>query len=152
MGENLSWYKEILKNNGVKYTRQKEEILTELIRADRHLTAEEIHLRIKSAKIGLATVYRTLKVFVALGIVKEIPMDGLNYYELKIFSGNPLHIHFKCSACNDMIDIDDVGINLDYIKLNQKVEQSTGCEVMDANITLLGLCAACKEKQNAKTD
>ena len=69
--------------------------------------AEEIYQRVKNDKIGLATVYRSLKLFERLGIVKEIPMDGVKYYELKIYSKKPLHIHFKCSNCNVIIDIDD---------------------------------------------
>jgi hypothetical protein len=45
-----------------------------------------------------------------------------------------------------MIDIDDTDINLDYIKLNLKVEQRKGIIVSDANITLLGLCNTCGEE------
>jgi hypothetical protein len=29
----------------------------------------------------------------------------INYYELKIYSKKSLHIHFKCSNCNSIIDI-----------------------------------------------
>jgi Fe2+ or Zn2+ uptake regulation protein len=145
LSENILWYQKILSDNGIKNTKQKELILNVLMNSCSHLTAEEIHQHLKVEKIGLATVYRSLKAFVNLGIAKEIPMDGINYYELKIYSRKPLHIHFKCTSCNIMIDIDDVDINLDYIKLNQKVEQKRGLEVKDANITLLGLCKKCRE-------
>lgn len=117
-----------------------------------HLMAEEIYQRVKNDKIGLATVYRSLKLFERLGIVKEIPMDGVKYYELKIYSKKPLHIHFKCSNCNVIIDIDDADINLDYIKLNQKVEMKRELEVNDANITLLGLCKKCRGELHGKTN
>jgi Fur family ferric uptake transcriptional regulator len=150
--ENLLWYREILSRNGIKNTVQKEKVLLELMQSSIHLTAEEIYQRIKNEKIGLATVYRSLKLFVTLGIIKEIPMDGVNYYELKIYSSKPLHIHFKCSNCNTIIDIDDTDINLDYIKLNQKVEMKRELEVNDANITLLGLCKKCREKLHGKTN
>lgn len=146
MQKNLLWYREILARNNIKNTRQKERVLLELMQSQNHLMAEEIYQRVKDEKIGLATVYRSLKIFEALGIVKEIPMDGVKYYELKIYSKKPLHIHFKCSSCNNLIDIDDAEINLDYIKLNQKVEMKRGLEVNDANITLLGLCKKCNEK------
>jgi Fe2+ or Zn2+ uptake regulation protein len=45
-----------------------------------------------------------------------------------------------------MIDIDDTDINLDYIKLNLKVEHRKGIIVSDVNITLLGLCNTCREE------
>lgn len=152
MQENLFWYREILSRNGIKNTIQKEKVLLELMQSSSHLTAEEIYQGIKNEKIGLATVYRSLKLFVTLGIIKEIPMDGVNYYELKIYSRKPLHIHFKCSNCNTIIDIDDTDINLDYIKLNQKVEMKKELEVNDANITLLGLCKKCREELYGKTN
>ena len=117
-----------------------------------HLRAEEIYQRVKNDKIGLATVYRSLKLFERIGIVKEIPMDGVKYYELKIYSKKPLHIHFKCSNCSVIIDIDDADINLDYIKLNQKVEIKRELEVNDVNITLLGLCKKCSEDLHGKTN
>ena len=148
MEKYLAWYKEIIKKNGMKNTIQKEAVLIVLIKASSHLTVEEIYQQIKEVKIGLATIYRSLKLFEDLGIVKEIPMDGVRYYELKLFGKKPLHIHFKCLSCNAMTDIDDTETNLDYIRLNQKVEHKMGVEVNDANITLLGLCKGCREKLN----
>lgn len=142
--ENLLWYRDILSRNKIKNTRQKEKVLLELMQSQNHLMAEEIYQRVKNEKIGLATVYRSLKLFESLGIVKEIPMDGVKYYELKIYSKKPLHIHFKCLNCNLLTDIDDADINLNYIKLNQKVERKRELEVIDANITLLGLCEKCR--------
>ncbi len=150
--KNLLWYREILSRNNIKNTKQKEKILLELMQSSSHLMAEEIYQRVKNDKIGLATVYRSLKLFERLGIVKEIPMDGVKYYELKIYSKKPLHIHFKCSNCNVIIDIDDADINLDYIKLNQKVEMKRELEVNDVNITLLGLCKKCREELHGKTN
>lgn len=150
--KNLLWYREILSRNNIKNTKQKEKILLELMQSSSHLMAEEIYQRVKNDKIGIATVYRSLKLFERLGIVKEIPMDGVKYYELKIYSKKPLHIHFKCSNCNVIIDIDDADINLDYIKLNQKVEMKRELEVNDVNITLLGLCKKCKEDLHGKTN
>ena len=152
MQKNLLWYREILSRNNIKNTKQKEKILLELMQSSNHLMAEEIYQRVKNDKIGLATVYRSLKLFERLGIVKEIPMDGVKYYELKIYSKKPLHIHFKCSNCNVIIDIDDADINLDYIKLNQKVEMKRELEVNDVNITLLGLCKKCRGELHGKTN
>ena len=85
MGQQINWYKEVLKKNGIKNTIQKDAILNVLIKAPSHITVEEIYQQIKDMKIGLATIYRSLKLFEELGIVKEIPMDGIRYYELKLF-------------------------------------------------------------------
>lgn len=146
MNAEMAVYKEIFAKNGVKYSKQKELILLELINSGYHLTADEIYQRIKNKKIGIATIYRNLRVFTSLNIVKEIHMNDVNYFELKLFGGKPLHIHFKCLKCNSMIDIDDTDINLSFIKSNLIVEQKKDYLVYDANITLLGLCNNCKKE------
>ena len=87
--KNLLWYRELLTRNNIKNTKQKEKILLELMQSSSHLMAEEIYQRVKNDKIGLATVYRSLKLFERLGIVKVIPMDGVKYYELKIIVRSP---------------------------------------------------------------
>ena len=145
MKDELSFYKNILDKNGYKFTTQKRLILNVIINSKTHLTAKEIYLGLKDSSIGMATVYRSLKLFGKLDIIKEISANNTSYYEKKIFSANPLHIHFKCSKCNSIIDIDDVDLNLEYIKLNSKVEKENNLEIHDMNIMLVGLCDKCKE-------
>lgn len=95
----------ILKNNGYKFTIQKLAILEVLIESKIHLNSKEIHDRLKDKRIGLSRIHRTLNLFKTFDIVKEININGIGYFELKIFSKDPFHIHFKCSKCNSIIDI-----------------------------------------------
>ncbi len=148
MRENISFYKNLIKKHGYKFTVQKRIILLEVINSNTHLSVKEIYDRVKHNRIGITTVYRSLKTFNELGIVKEINVNGTSYYEIKIFSGNPLHIHFKCSKCNSIIDIEDNFLNLEYIKLNKKIEEKNNLEIDDLNIMLIGICSKCKEDMN----
>ncbi|HBJ1649844.1 UNVERIFIED_ORG: transcriptional repressor [Clostridium botulinum] len=148
MRENISFYKNLIKKHGYKFTMQKRIILLEVINSNTHLSVKEIYDRVKHNRIGITTVYRSLKTFNELGIVKEINVNGTSYYEIKIFSGNPLHIHFKCSKCNSIIDIEDKFLNLEYIKLNKKIEEKNNLEIDDLNIMLIGTCSKCKEDMN----
>lgn len=148
MSENISFYKNLIKKHGYKFTVQKRIILLEIINSNTHLSVKEIYDRVKHNHIGITTVYRSLKTFNELGIVKEINVNGTSYYEIKIFSGNPLHIHFKCSICNSIIDIEDNFLNLEYIKLNKKIEEKNNLEIDDLNIMLIGICSKCKEDMN----
>ncbi|MCC9295117.1 Fur family transcriptional regulator [Clostridium sp. MT-14] len=144
--------KELLNKKNYKFTSQKKIVLEVLIESNTHQNIKEIYDRIKSHnKIGLATVYRTLKIFTRLGITKEININGISYYELKIYSRKPLHIHFKCIHCNDIIDIDDSNINLELIKLNNYIEKAKNIDIEDVNIVLSGICSKCREEKNAKT-
>lgn len=145
MDKDLSFYKALIEKNAYRFTRQKECILKILIKSEKHLNVKEIYEQVKDKHIGLATVYRNLKVFEELGIVKEINVGGKGYYEIKIFSKSPLHIHFKCYKCNRIMDIDDKKIDLEYVKLNRRVEENKNVEIYDANIMLIGLCNKCRE-------
>ncbi|AKA67602.1 transcriptional repressor [Clostridium drakei] len=152
MEKDLIYLKKIIEDNGYMFTRQKEYILKTLIKSNIHLSAEEICKDVKKYSIGIATVYRSLKVFSKLNIIKEININGTNYYEMKMFSGKPLHIHFKCVKCNSIIDIDNKFLELDYLKLNSKIEKENNLIVSDADIMLIGLCNKCREDKNAKTN
>jgi Fe2+ or Zn2+ uptake regulation protein len=86
-----------------------------------------------------------VKIFNGIGIVKGIVVDGVSYYELKIYSKKPLHIHFQCVKCNDIIDIDERKVALEYLKVNKAIEDINDLEIYDVNIMLIGLCKRCRE-------
>ncbi|HAR85687.1 MAG TPA: transcriptional repressor [Clostridium sp.] len=145
MNNDLIPIKKLLRKNGYKFTLGKRIILEVILKSDIHLNAKEIYEKTKEKNIGLATIYRALKVFNELGIVKEINVNGINYYEMKIFSGKPLHIHFKCYKCNSIIDIDSQNLNFDYLKLNKRIEEESNVEIYDSDIMFIGLCSKCRE-------
>lgn len=145
MNNDLIPIKKLLRKNGYKFTLGKRVILEVILKSDIHLNAKEIYEKTKEKNIGLATIYRALKVFNELGIVKEINVNGINYYKMKIFSGKPLHIHFKCYKCNSIIDIDSQNLNFDYLKLNKRIEEESNVEIYDSDIMFIGLCSKCRE-------
>lgn len=145
LNDKLSFLKKIVERNGYKFTVQRELILEQFLTADKHLTAEDIYRSLKKNYIGLATIYRNLKIFSSIGIVKEIVVDGACYYELKIYSKKPLHLHFQCVKCSDIIDIDEREVVLEYLKLNKTVEDINNLEIHDVDIMFIGICRRCRE-------
>ncbi len=150
MSTQLEYFKKLIEEKGYKFTFQKKIILKVLVNSSIHLNAEEIYNEIKKESIGIATIYRNLKTFEELGIVKEFNIEGINFYEMKIFSGKPLHIHFKCLKCNSIIDMDNSKLNLEYLKLNRAIEGSENLEIYDVNMLFLGLCSRCKEEEKCQ--
>lgn len=146
MTDDLIPFKKLLQKSGYKYTVGKQLVLKTVLDSNTHLNVKEIYERIEEKHIGLATVYRALKVFNQLGIVKEININGISYYEMKIFSGKPLHIHFKCYKCGSIIDIDSRKLNSEYLKLNRIIQLENNLEIYDSNIMFIGLCDKCKEE------
>jgi len=145
MNEEFLSIKKLIETKGYKFTIQKRIILEELFNTDIHLTAKEIYSNVKNKNIGLATIYRTMSLFTTIGIVKEIQADGMSYYELKMYSKKPLHIHFRCTQCNRIIDIDNSKIDIKYLKLNKEIEEDQKLEIFDANIMLIGKCSKCRK-------
>jgi len=145
MNEEFLSIKKLIRKKGYRFTSQKRIILEELFNANIHLTVQEIYNKVKSKKVGLATIYRTMNLFTTIGIVKEINVDGISYYELKMYSKKPLHIHFRCSQCNRIIDIDNSKIDIKYLKLNKEIEEDQKLEIFDANIMLIGKCSKCRK-------
>ena len=137
--------RKLIEKKGYRFTKQRKLILEQFFLADRHLSVEEIYQRLKKTSMGLATVYRNVKIFSNIGIVKEIVVDGVSYYELKIYSKKPLHIHFQCVKCNDIIDIDERKVALEYLKVNKAIEDMNDLDIYDVNIMLIGLCKRCRE-------
>jgi len=148
--DKFSLIKKLIEKNGFKFTKQRKLILEQFFLADRHLSVEEIYQRLKENNIGLATVYRNVKIFNGIGIVKGIVVDGVSYYELKIYSKKPLHIHFQCVKCNDIIDIDERKVALEYLELNKAIEDINDLEIYDVNIMLVGLCKRCREENECQ--
>lgn len=144
--DKLYLIKRLLERNGYKFTKQRKLILEELFAADRHLNAEDIYERLKKKNIGLATVYRNVKIFTSIGIVKEIVVDGVSHYELKIYCKKPLHAHFQCIECNNIIDIEKRKIVLKYLNLNKMIEETNNVDIYDVDIMFIGLCKKCKKK------
>ena len=68
--EQLSEY---LSGQGLKSTRQRDDVLNAFVSAGRHLSAEELYLLVKKSNpgIGYATVYRTLKLLAEAGLADE---------------------------------------------------------------------------------
>jgi Fur family iron response transcriptional regulator len=63
---------------GIRVTDQRLQIATILLSAPQHLTAEQIAdaLRHGGARVSKATVYNTLNLFAARGLIRQLSVDG----------------------------------------------------------------------------
>jgi Fur family ferric uptake transcriptional regulator len=94
--------------NGLKLTRQRTTIAERFLAAEGHLSAEELYhvLAGEGQRVGLATVYRTLKMLVDAGLAQERHFpDGAARYET-VF-GEPQHDHLVCVKCGRIMEIEN---------------------------------------------
>jgi len=139
--EHLSLY---LADQGLKSTRQRDEILNAFVSAGRHLSAEELYLLVKKSNpsIGYATVYRTLKLLASAGIADERRFeDGFTRYEYR--SSNGHHDHLICTTCGKIIEFENERIE----QLQQDVARKNRFQVQSHKLELYGLCNECQKKK-----
>ncbi len=120
----------------IRNTQQREAIRKIIFGCKRALSVDEIHAEAIKVhqRIGIATVYRTLKSLVESGEVKTVEIGGESArYEAANLSH---HHHFKCYECNKVYDIN--GCVPQLSKLLPK-----GFTLQSHEITLFGVCVSC---------
>lgn len=136
--------RKIVKQKGLKYTEQREIILSVLLQADDHLTAEEIYNQIKKdypkSNVGIATVYR------ALGFLEEIELiASLNFgTDGKKYESNAKshHDHLICTECGVIVEFVDDEIE----KRQEKIAKANKFKITDHSMQLYGICESCQKK------
>lgn len=137
---------EYLVGQGLKSTSQRDMILKVFVDAGRHLSAEELYVRIKKGhpRIGFATVYRTLKLLAEAGMAEERRFeDGFTRYEYKASDGGH-HDHLICTRCGEIVEFENEQIET----LQADVARMNGFRVQSHKLEIYGLCRGCQGKKN----
>ncbi len=117
-------------------TRQRRAIRDVLIHLGRPLTPDEIldHGQRIVPSLGLATVYRNVKILAREGWLSEVQLPGGGVrYEL---ADRPHHHHFLCRSCDQAFDVHRCPDEIEELAPD-------GFEVDSHELTLFGRCAAC---------
>ena len=109
-----------------------------------HMTADEIHELVctENKDIGIATVYRNLKILEDHGYIKRAYIsENLSVcYELQAQNDKHSHHHLLCKSCGGTDDFAD-----DLLDAIEKIiDVTTGFEIHDHNLVFYGKCKKCK--------
>jgi Fur family ferric uptake transcriptional regulator len=128
----------------MSYVTQQRRVLGDVFeRAKRPLTPAEIceEARKQIPSLGIATVYRAIKQFVAEGQVRTVEVPGVApHYER---AARHHHHFFLCQQCRRLFDL--VGCLRGVQSL-----APTGFRVQEHEIVLYGECASCVEETGAR--
>ena len=121
-------------------TRQRDVIARVLRQAEGPLSVGEVLQRSRSdlPGLGVATVYRTLKLLGTQGHIHPVALDGEWRYEA---SGRGHHHHFSCVACGRVFTLATCPL-----ALPRGTVYPGGFVVEAHEITLYGRCPACAAK------
>lgn len=147
------WWHGRFRGCGYRVTAGREAILDVLMKADKHLSAEDIYLKVHYAypAIGLTTVYRTLEIFVNMGLVFKFDFgDGRARYELaEDPKESKHHHHLICTECKRVIDYTDfIDDEIELLRRTEKgLSQKYKFDVTNHLIQFYGVCERCKKRK-----
>ncbi len=115
---------------GIRVTEQRRRIASILLSAPQHLSAEQIAdaLRRDGARVSKATVYNTLNLFAAHGLIRQLSVDG----DCAWFDSNiGPHYHFQDERTGAL---QDVGIS--DVQFSRLPEPPEGMEVAGIDLVI----------------
>lgn len=130
---------ENLRQKGYRITRQREWIIDAIAHSEHHVSAEQILERVQqhTADINLATIYRTLELLTAQGLVSRLDLgEGCVVYAT---THHGPHIHLVCRLCGRVIEADHHLI----ASLGQHLARQYRFQADLLHISILGVCADC---------
>ncbi|MCG3717077.1 transcriptional repressor, partial [Aliarcobacter butzleri] len=135
--------RKIVKQKGLKYTEQREIVLSILLHAKEHLTAEEIYNQIKkdypTSNVGIATVYRALSFLEEVDLITSITFgtEGKKYES----NSKSHHDHLICTQCARIIEFIDEEIE----KRQEKIAKNNKFKITSHTMQLYGVCENCQK-------
>ncbi|MDX1809399.1 MAG: transcriptional repressor [Sulfurospirillaceae bacterium] len=141
-------FKDVLKKNLLKFTRQREIVIQTLYNFPEHFSPEELYMLIKSnhpkLNIGIATIYRTLNLLEDSNIVTSLSFGQAGKkFEL---ANKPHHDHLICKNCGLIIEFEDKDIE----KKQEKIAETNGFKLTGHIMQLYGICTKCLSRTKTK--
>ncbi len=133
----------LLAQKNLKRTSQRALIWGALLDVKGHPSVEQLRdlLIAKGHRIGVATIYRTLKILLASGFVRQSRLNGMTRYE-PVF-GQPNHLHFICNSCGSNVEFPSRKVET----LIRQVTKEHGFEERYSRYAIHGLCKSCVRKE-----
>ncbi len=126
---------------GLAATHQRQAIYRVLAESEEHPQPEAIYRRVKRLipAISLATVYKNVKTFVALGLLQEVGSEAGSY---RLDANLDRHHHLVCVQCKAVVDFYDR--RLDRIRATEAHPKNF--RILGYQVEALGVCPACRLK------
>lgn len=129
---------------GYRLTAPRRKLVDVLLKAETPLTAEEIYLRARRAKLraNLSTIYRNLATFCEMGWLDAVPgANGERYYQLHTL--NEQRMSVLCLDCGQMTTLKDAPA----APLNDAI-RDLGFNAQSLRVSLAAHCEhVCERKQ-----
>jgi Fur family transcriptional regulator, ferric uptake regulator len=129
--------------HGLRSTEQRRVIIDTFFGTTEHITIDTLlrEVRAVDARVGYATVYRTMKLLTESGVVQEHKFgDGFTRYELA--DDDAHHDHLICLECGKITEFEEDAIE----ELQAKIAKRHGFLVRAHKHEMYGICSDCQAK------
>jgi Fur family peroxide stress response transcriptional regulator len=139
--ERVTLLRQYCKTRGLPLTHQRQVIYSALAASETHPTPEEIcsQVRREMPSVSLATVYKNIKFFLDLGLLREV--TALHERQLLDANLEPHH-HFVCQRCKTVMDIRE----RDLEPVRWTISPPPGIRISGYKVEVTGLCIRCARK------
>jgi len=127
----------LLKQHGLRITRPRQLVFEFLINAKEPVKLRQV-IALHGVWADRASLYRTVKLFQELGIIKEVHRSGGAWLELgETFSGH--HHHITCSGCGITQNVTSAKVEAQL----DEIARQAGYSVIDHQFEITGCCPDC---------
>ncbi|MFT8319845.1 MAG: Fur family transcriptional regulator [Bacillus sp. (in: firmicutes)] len=131
---------EALKENNIRITPQRLEIMHILSKDNKHWSVDDIYkiLNANMPSVSITTVYNNINLFCEIDLVKEIQFgEGLSMYEWK----KEAHYHILCKSCGEMVDVWYPALK----EVETVAESISKFHIKSHNLQFYGICKECEK-------
>jgi Fur family transcriptional regulator, ferric uptake regulator len=131
----------------LKRTSQRALVWAALLDLRGHPSVEDLrdHLLKQGHRIGLATIYRTLKILLQSGFIRQLKDEGPTRYEPVV--KQPNHVHFICNTCHGTVEFPSRKME----NLIRQVTQEYDFDERYSRYAIFGVCKKCARKEQKST-
>ena len=137
-------FKQYLKEKGMLLSHQREDILDTFMRTKNHPTVDSLYdvIQKKYPKIGLATVYRTMRIICDADLARKVDFgDGVRHFEHKYKRHK--HYHLICIKCGRVIEVKSPEIE----RLQKKLVSQHDFSATKNTMKIFGVCSKCQNNR-----
>lgn len=139
--------KNFIKTKGLRQSGQRDRVVETFLALKGHASAEDLlgQVRKKDKKVGLTTVYRTLKLLTECGLATERKFNRqVSTFEPARFGQH--HDHLICLGCGRIMEFENKAIET----LQENVARDQGFIISHHILELYGTCLDCSGNSREK--
>ena len=139
-------FREFLEIRGEKLTEPRRVLVRHIFDSHKHFDADELvsDLREVGRRVSRATVYRTLRLLVEAGLLRELRLTNRTAYEHDF--GYPSHDHMHCTECDRVIEFRNDEIR----KLRDAISLDHGFRASAHRFIITGVCPSCSRVRSPR--